>query len=93
MNFQAMLVLGALVGTSLFAPAVSADTYSSVTTTEQAEPTAVVETRSTTVESAPVTVIRERPVVIMQQPATKEVIVIKKKHSHHLINIGPVKVF
>ncbi len=93
MNLQAILVFGAVVSTTLFAPAVSADTITSVTTTSaEAQPTTVLETRSTTIETAPVTVIREQPVVLVQ-PASREVIVIKKKHSHHLINIGPVKVF
>jgi hypothetical protein len=92
MNLRVMFVLGAVVSTSLFAPAVNADTITSVTTSSEAVPTTVLETRSTTVESTPV-MIREQPVVIMQQPASREVIVIKKKHSHHLINVGPIKVF
>ena len=93
MKLQALLLLSAVCAAGLYAPAANADSYSSMTTTEESRPvTEMSETRTTTVESAPssTTVIREQPVIV--QPANTEVIVVKK-HQHHLIHIGPVKVF
>lgn len=82
MKLELILVLGAVAATSsLFPPAVNADTYSSVTTTEQSMP--LTETR--TIESAPLTtVIREQPVII-NQPANREVVIVKRHRHHHLI--------
>ncbi|HEY9678519.1 MAG TPA: hypothetical protein V6C76_10950 [Drouetiella sp.] len=92
MKKHAILTLSALVGIGLAATAAKADTYSTVTTTD-GFPSAVTESRTTTVESAPIaptTVIHDQPVIV--QPESKEVVVVKKNH-HHLINVGPVKVF
>jgi hypothetical protein len=96
MKFVASLVLCAISVAGLSAPAAHADSFSSMTTTttEQSLPiTEVRETRTTTEDFAPstTTVIREQP-VILTQPANSEVIVVKQ-HRHHLIHVGPVKVF
>ncbi len=89
MKLQAILTLSALVTLGVTTAAQADTTYSTTTTTLDPAPASVVETRSTTLETAPVVIRETQPVYI--QPS-KEVVVIKKKH-HHLINIGPVKVF
>jgi hypothetical protein len=90
-TYQYML-LSTIAAISLNAPAVKADTYSSVTTTnsDALEPSVTRETRTMTTDSAPMTVVREAPPVVITQP---EKTVIVKKHPHHLLNLGVVKVF
>ncbi len=91
MKLQAILTLSALVTIGVVATAAHADTtYSTTTTTLDPSPSSVVETRSTTVETAPVVIRETQPVYI--QPS-REVVVVKKKNHHHLINVGPIKVF
>jgi hypothetical protein len=92
MKVQSILTLSALVSIGLAgATAAHADTtYTSTTTSLDPSPATVVETRSTTLETAPVVIRETQPVYI--QPS-KEVVIVKKKNHHHLINIGPVKVF
>jgi hypothetical protein len=87
MKLQVLTMIGAVLVAAQCAPAALADSYSSVTTTTQEvqQAPAFVETLPTT------TVIKEQPVLITQ-PADREVVVIKQ-HRHHLIHIGPVKVF
>lgn len=90
MKLALFLTFGAVAVTSLVTPAANADTYSTVTT----ESGPLMETRTTrsteTLESPPA-VIEERPVIVTP-PATHDTIIVKKR-SHHLIKVGPVKVF
>ena len=91
MKLELILALAVVATSSLFLPAANADSYSSVTTTEVAQP--VIEKRETTVQEAipSTTVIREQPVII-NKPA--DVVVVKEhRHHHHLIDVGPVKAF
>jgi hypothetical protein len=90
MKLQAILTLSALVTIGVATAAQADTTYSTTTTTLDPVPSSIVETRSTTVESAPVVIRETQPVYV--QPS-KEVVIVKKKHHHHLINVGPVKVF
>jgi len=92
MKVELFWALAMVSANSLFTSAAIADTYSTeTTTTDLAQP--MTETRETrTIETAPsTTVVREQPVII-NQPAEKEIVVVKK-HQHHLIKVGPVKVF
>ncbi|MBS1953456.1 MAG: hypothetical protein JST89_04695 [Cyanobacteria bacterium SZAS-4] len=92
MKLQAILTLSALVTIGVVAQAAHADTvYSTTTTSLDPVPSAVVETRSTTLETAPVVIHETQPVYV--QPPSKEVVIVKKKNHHHLINVGPIKVF
>jgi len=113
MKLQVLLIMGAVSAVGLCTTAAHADSYSSVTTTsdESLPVSQVTETRTTTVESEPVTtvlqsvpmtspVIREQQLIIqpaaqtpvfVTQPAPEVIVV--KQHHHHLINLGPVKVF
>jgi hypothetical protein len=93
MKVQVLSMIGAVLVAALYAPATLADSYSSVTTTTQ-EVQPLTEVRETPmfVQDVPTTtVIREQPVIITQ-PADREVVVIKQ-HRHHLIHVGPVRVF
>lgn len=96
MKLQVLFALGAVFFVGVCAPAVKADSYSSVTTTTQESlPVSdVTGSYTTTVEAVPtpVTVIREQPVII-SQPASPEIVVVKEHRHHHLINLGLVKVF
>ncbi len=93
MKLQGLFALGAVFFVGVCAPAVKADSYSTVrTTTQESLPVSDVSGTYTTtrVESVPtpVTVIREQPVII-SQPASPEVVVVKEhRHHHHLINLG-----
>jgi hypothetical protein len=87
MKLALFLTLGAVAVTGLTVPAANADTYSSVTTSTSPMETETRETR--TIETSP-TVIEERPVIVT--PPANETVIVKKK-SHHLIKVGPVKVF
>jgi hypothetical protein len=111
MKLQVLLIIGAVSAVGLCNTAAHADSYSSVTTEESVPVSQVTETRTTTVESEPVTtvlqsvpmtspVIREQQLIIqpaaqtpvfVTQPAPEVIVV--KQHHHHLINLGPVKVF
>jgi len=89
MKLQAILAFGVVAVTSTIGSVAMADTYSTVTTTNEGFPlTETREVRTTTVESAPTAVVQ--PMIYMQ-PAPEVVVI--KKHHHHLINLGPVKVF
>ncbi len=85
MTLSALVSIGVVAGT-----AAHADTTYTTTTTSLDPSPSVIETRSTTVETAPVVIRETQPVYI--QPS-REVVVINKKHHHHLINVGPVKIF
>jgi hypothetical protein len=92
MKAEMIWTLAIVVANNLCTSAAIADTYSTeTTTTDLAQP--MTETRETrTIETSPSpTVVREEPVII-NQPAEKETVVVKK-HSHHLLNLGVVKVF
>jgi hypothetical protein len=58
-----------------------------------------VETREGVIETAPTTVIREQPTTIIEerpvvtQPIIEREKIVEKRPSHHLIKVGPVKVF
>ena len=79
-----------------------ADTYSQttietapgvVTETETVEPAPMVirEGSTTVIREQPTTVIREQPII--NQPVIEKEKIVVKKGSHHLIKVGPVKVF
>jgi hypothetical protein len=89
MKLAVFLTLGAIAVTGFSAPAANADTYSSVTTSSGPMETETRETRTTTSVETP-TVIEERPVIVT--PPANETVIVKKK-SHHLVKVGPVKVF
>ncbi|HEY9677760.1 MAG TPA: hypothetical protein V6C76_07110 [Drouetiella sp.] len=95
MKVQAVITLCALASISFAAPQAKADTYMT-TTTSEGFPSTITETRETTI-AAPVTVapapvvIRDNPVIVA--PPSREVVVVKKRGSHHLLNLGVVKVF
>jgi hypothetical protein len=107
MRLQVFLIMAAVTVASQCSSAAFADTYSRVTTTEESQPVTEVQQYTTTtqelqpltevrqirtIESVPsTTVIRELPVLI-NQPVDREVVIVKRHH-HHLINVGPVKVF
>ncbi len=90
MKLALLLSLTTVAVTGLIIPAANADTYSSVTTSSGPMVSEVRETRTTTTVDSPA-VIEERPVIITP-PANNETVIVKKK-SHHLIKVGPVKVF
>jgi hypothetical protein len=87
---KVQLFISAAVMMAALAPSAMADTYMETTDVSQPLPMETREIR-TTIEHTPV--INEevvRPTTTIVQP-TETVIV--KKHSHHLIKVGPVKVF
>lgn len=97
MKLEVFLVLGAVAITNVCAQAANADSYSSVTTTTTQEaipvqPVTVIESRTTTLESAPITVVREQPVIITQ-PSREVLVVRQRRHHSNWINVGPVHVF
>jgi hypothetical protein len=87
MNGQTIITLGVLSLFGMVVPAAYADSYSTVTTTQELAP--VSEVRTTTVDSAPITVVRETPVIV--EPAQTTTIIEKKKH-HHLLSLPFVHV-
>jgi hypothetical protein len=87
MKLQLASALGLLAAVTVSGPAVYADTYSSVTTTDS-----MPLERTTTVETSPTIVREERPVIV-EPPANNTTIIKKKSHAHHLLNLGVVKVF
>jgi len=95
MNVRMYLTLGLVALAGFTVKAANADSYSETTTIEQAPAEPMIETREVirTEETAPTTtVIREQPTTIIKEEPVKETVVVKKK-DHHLIKVGPVKVF
>ena len=63
--------------------------------TIETTPTTVIREQPTVIREQS-TVIREQPTVVREQPVIiqpKKETVIIKKHDHHLIKVGPIKVF
>jgi hypothetical protein len=88
---KVQLFISAAVMMAALAPSAMADTYMETTDVSQPLPMESREIR-TTIEHTPV-INQEvvRPTIVTPPPET--IIVKKKTHAHHLLNLGLVKVF